>query len=541
MPKKKQTRPPTGGALRAVIYPRVSSAIQRDAHTIENQLRELPRCIERNGWTLVKPAGTYADDGRSAKAGQLEKRTGWARLIRDAQAGMFDIVAVVAFDRLTRSEDIGERGQILGDLQRAGVSVFDASSGQLLDLSSSAGDMFSGLLTFFAVEDNRRRAEKARAGAARAIEAGRKPRGVVPFGYAWDPAGFSVHPQRGPIVREIFNRIVTGDSCAVIATDLRKRGVLSSRGKPMTNWAVWNIVRSTSYMGRWVVNKDENAALAVPPIITAHDFAVAQTALRNQRLTGLRRTKHEYLLEGAMVCEACGTLVRCLTSTKRGGKKLAQYRCGRSWPRWIAGMTVPDMERCPMPPRRVDETDAAIWEALKEQLLSTDLMERMLARRAELAKADKGTHAQDEQDAQAKLRKLDDATRRVLERNRQGLLTDAMFDEELAQLHRERTWLERQVATARRGAKEAATVGDTSLALHKGLANVRKHLPRMKSIADRRTLLLAVLAGTKIKMGLDGLAGTSHYGMDGAIGAGFRSHEPMPFVPSDVITLPLVA
>jgi hypothetical protein len=40
----------------------------------------------------------------SARAGKLAKRDGLAPLMRDAQAGAFDVVVVVDLDRLTRSE-----------------------------------------------------------------------------------------------------------------------------------------------------------------------------------------------------------------------------------------------------------------------------------------------------------------------------------------------------------------------------------------------------------------------------------------------------
>jgi DNA invertase Pin-like site-specific DNA recombinase len=73
--------------LRAAIYARVSSQAQRDKHTIENQLRLLPAFVASQGWTL---AGTYVDDGRSAKAGQLDARDGFAALLRDAELRRFD-------------------------------------------------------------------------------------------------------------------------------------------------------------------------------------------------------------------------------------------------------------------------------------------------------------------------------------------------------------------------------------------------------------------------------------------------------------------
>jgi DNA invertase Pin-like site-specific DNA recombinase len=43
--------------------------------------------------------------------------------LRDAGLGQFDVVVVVDLDRLTRSEDLRERGEVLGAFQEAGVQI----------------------------------------------------------------------------------------------------------------------------------------------------------------------------------------------------------------------------------------------------------------------------------------------------------------------------------------------------------------------------------------------------------------------------------
>ena len=134
--------------IRAAIYARVSSDRQTRDGTIAAQLRDLPAYCERQGWTV---AGVYVDDGKSAAAGRLEARDGLRRLLADAAAGCFEVVAAVDLDRLTRSEDLTERGAILGALQRAGVRVATVT-GQLLDLDSTAGDLLAALGGAFAAD-----------------------------------------------------------------------------------------------------------------------------------------------------------------------------------------------------------------------------------------------------------------------------------------------------------------------------------------------------------------------------------------------------
>ncbi len=137
--------------LRAAIYARVSSAAQRDSHTIDGQLLVLREFVRRNGWTLVE---TYVDDGRSAKTGKLEARDGFARLVRDAAAGLFDVVVIVDVDRFTRTDSIEERARILdGPFQVAGVRIVTPSGGEI-DLRTMFGQLDATLRSLYAADEN---------------------------------------------------------------------------------------------------------------------------------------------------------------------------------------------------------------------------------------------------------------------------------------------------------------------------------------------------------------------------------------------------
>ena len=122
--------------MRAAVYLRVSSDKQARAGTIDSQRREVPARCEREGWAIVK---TYADDGASAATGNLANRPGMLALLRDAEAGAFDVVAAYDLDRLTRA-DLLERSLILGTLARAGVQVATVTGG-LIDLASVGGEI----------------------------------------------------------------------------------------------------------------------------------------------------------------------------------------------------------------------------------------------------------------------------------------------------------------------------------------------------------------------------------------------------------------
>src|SRR6478609_8754121 len=80
---------------RAAIYLRVSTSGQ----TTENQRRELETVAAQRGWQIV---AIYEDAGISGAKGR-DKRPGLDKMLKDATAGRFDILASWSVDRLGRS------------------------------------------------------------------------------------------------------------------------------------------------------------------------------------------------------------------------------------------------------------------------------------------------------------------------------------------------------------------------------------------------------------------------------------------------------
>lgn len=74
--------------MRAVIYARFSSNLQRDA-SIEDQLRECRAYAKRQGYTVVKSYEDRAKSGASTLA-----RKDLQALMQDAKSGLFEIVII---------------------------------------------------------------------------------------------------------------------------------------------------------------------------------------------------------------------------------------------------------------------------------------------------------------------------------------------------------------------------------------------------------------------------------------------------------------
>jgi site-specific DNA recombinase len=493
---------PDGAAapgLRAVIYARVSSLAQRDRHTIASQVATLPAFVSARGWKLVKPAETYVDDGRTAREGFLAKRTAFTRLIHDASQGAFDVVVVVDLDRLTRSEDLQERGEVLGAFQRAGVQLAVSSTGQILDLRSSVGDLMSSLGTFFAAEANRKHRERILRGKDEAIRKGKKPAGPTPFGYLYnrETSTWSVDPELGPIVVEIFTRVADGETCDRIARDLQARAV--PRARPSKSGrrvaGVWirervhQIVRARTYLGRWVANKARALVVPVPRIIDDRLYARADSALLRAGRRGQLRNPHQYLLQGISTCGACGAPIGCASTgswqTGAGTRRNFYYVCSRR------RRPKPSEYACDLPMFRSDAVDAKLWEAVLTAVIREDHLERAVAEREK--EVDAGPDPKAVPRLESRLKQLVRAEEILLERFGRGLITESVLDKELVRLSKDRAAATAALDTAKAASAKRPSRDQGSKALRTAVEDLREKL-RFATAEDRRDIVRAILA-----------------------------------------------
>lgn len=489
--------------MRAVCYARVSSATQRDRETIASQLRLLPEYVTRNGWELVAPVLRYVDDGKSAQAGKLSKRSGLGDLLRDAALGMFDVVVVVDIDRLTRSEDQAERGFIMGALGRANVKIATLS-GKLMDLGTDEGDFMSLFDGFSAASWGRKHKARIKAGKDTAISRGRKPAGPTPFGYNYDrvTGQWSIDSVNGPIINEIYRRIADGESSIQIADDFAVRNVTRPRGGQWTREFVWQLATAATYTGQWTADKRRGLTISVPRIIDDELWHATQAALIAHGKRGLRRTKHVYLLEGLAVCAQCGGRVGIRSATKqRYGRSEAAYVCGN---RKLAHRA---RKRCAAPIAWIASIDAAVWHAVARELADPTLPAAVAAR-INSRRSNASAFAGDATEWRAKLAKLDGHEADLLARKRRGQIGERALDTELAAVARERKALQRQLATATKAISEAhddAVTAEAVAAQLRALATGLHDLPQADKAALVKRLIEpggAILDGGTVRLTL---------------------------------------
>lgn len=488
--------------IRAVIYARVSSAAQRDAHTIEAQLQVLRPFVKQQGWQLV---GEFIDDGRTAKTGKLEKRLGYAQLLAVVGGGQVDVVVTAAMDRLTRTEDLIELGEVLGPLQRAGVRIVSPSTGEI-DLRSEHGRMIALLQANAAAIENARRAERIKGGKQRAIANGKKPAGPTPYGYRYDrwSGVWSIDEAEAEIVREVFRRAHAGETGNAIAEDLRRRCVPRPKGGVWLASRVYQLLRQTAYRGEWVVDKVRKLTIATPAIVEPSLwFAVAaRHASVVRRGPALRRTKHEYLLEGLAVCGVCGARIGIASGVAVRGRTSsspARYVCANRRRTPLAG------GRCILPYFTTAELDARVWNSIAALVLQPGRLERVARDIQNDAQSDDVVWLGDAKEAEKRVARLERTSAAIVARFSRGLISEQVMDEQLETLRVERAMADEQLAAAHRARFAAARAVKRGHELGAVTESMRQRAAEA-SPAKRRELALQLLQPGAVRISIAEIA-----------------------------------
>ncbi len=166
--------------MRAVIYARYSSSLQRDA-SIEDQLRLCRERIEREGWTLH---ATYTD---RAMSGASPLRPGYQKLIEDARSRKFETVVAEALDRLSRDQE--DIARLYKQLSFAGVKLLTLAEGEISELHVG----LKGTMNALFLKDL---ASKIRRGQRGRIATGFSAGGLSYNRHTRERFGFPVNPHR---------------------------------------------------------------------------------------------------------------------------------------------------------------------------------------------------------------------------------------------------------------------------------------------------------------------------------------------------------
>ncbi|WP_131104064.1 recombinase family protein [Ornithinimicrobium sufpigmenti] len=318
--------------MRALIYTRVSLDAREGRSTTEQEA-ECRAWATREGWTVTRvitETGSASSYARSTRA-----RTRWTDVTTAIASGDHDILLTWEASRATRQLD--EYAQLRALC--AAHDVLWGYSGTIYDLTDRGDRFRTGLDTLLSEDESARMSERIRrAVRARAREG--RPHGKLPYGYRreYDPTTGHLLRQvpdetTAPVVRDIYARVIAGDTLMAIANDLTDTGVTpprppSSRHDRPQAWlsiTVRRIAMSPTYAGRRTHQGQVIGPAAWPAIVDEDTWQQAVAILSAPGRRHPSPTTVKYLLTGIARCGPCGQPLKHFRNRNRWGT----YACGQ--------------------------------------------------------------------------------------------------------------------------------------------------------------------------------------------------------------------
>lgn len=370
--------------MRVALYTRVSTEDQaREGFSLEVQRTFLVQYAQNFGWTIVctlPGRDIYMDDGFSG--GNMD-RPALQRLLFDARNKQFDLVMVYKQDRLSRR--LKDLLGLLEELDNLGVGYKSAT--EPFDTTSSAGKMAIQMLGSCAEFERNRLVERVFPGMLVGVKKGHwQGARYAPYGYRYnkETKKLEVYEEEAKIVREIFDRYISGQSTSQIAGHFYRLGTSSRQGGRFYTKFIGTILKSKVYLGMLVWNRhrydpraktkdgqgngykyitnDPSKIVEVPnvhePIISQKQFDEAAVLLKRNRKNAVVKFKNNnYHLSGVLKCKECGGNFRGIMSITNHRTKVKRpwYRCSSK------GVSY---STCHNPSVSADVISAQVWDVI---------------------------------------------------------------------------------------------------------------------------------------------------------------------------------
>lgn len=319
-------------------YIRVSTDDQLE-YSPDSQIKLIQQFAKKND-IIIPEEFIFIDEGISGKTAQ--KRPEFNRMIAIAKQkeNSFDTILVWKFSRFARNQE--ESIVYKKMLKKANVDVISISE-------PIADDHFGSLIEriiewmdeYYVIrlsdEVKRGMTEKATRG---------EPLCISAFGYDLKDKKYYINEEQAIIVKEIFDRFISGANINQIATYIQSIGVKTNRGNIPDRRFVEYILHNPVYCGkiRWCTDGkkasardyyNENFIISDgvhEPIITQEIFDKAQEKLQENRKKYRKYQRREqpveFMLKGLLKCGNCGATlvhsqagnsVQCHNYTSRRG------------------------------------------------------------------------------------------------------------------------------------------------------------------------------------------------------------------------------
>ena len=428
------------------LYCRLSDSDDLDglSNSIQNQQTILLKFAETNGFTNTR---FFVDDGVT---GTVFRRPGLDAMLEEVKAG--NIATVIIKDQSRIGRDVLEIGLLKRTFEEHNVRFIAANdnldTAKGFDIMSIFRDVFN---EWFVADTSKKIRAVKRANGEKGMHGS-----MMPYGYRrkeGDKTVMLIDEEVADNVREIFRRIVAGDSAASIAKDFNSRGIYAPRyyarikkGKDIsgedTRWFTQTVTRLTrnptyigtfvcqqlttvSYKNRTQVKRPKEEWIVIenhhPPLVEREHFEIVQQLIERRR----RATKSgDYgALNGLAFCAKCDSPLRYSKGEKRSYYTCSLYassiiKFGRSCTRHGVrreALEAVTLDRIQWVVAAARENKAGFIERILETA-DQDSKKALKRKAAELTKAER------------RILELDKIIKRIYEDNIAGRISDDRFN-----------------------------------------------------------------------------------------------------------------
>jgi site-specific DNA recombinase len=313
-----------------VIYCRVSTLEQKETgRSIVDQESKCQRYSQENSGSPIR---VFVDDGYS---GSSQNRPGLKELLLFCQENDVDRVIVVDTDRIARSTN--DHFAIKAILKKHGVALVSINQPMIDD--SPEGNLLDGILAsvnaFYPQVTGRKTSNTMYEKAISGWFPGPARLGYMNHHDPTKPKGqrntIIPHPVYGSLVTTAFELFAAGQyTIYTLADEMQKRGLLSINGEPVTKTSVRKMLGDEFYLGRfhYRYNKGKDEVFIKnakhQPLTDEETFNRCQIILAQHNKSADRKRKHQFLLNGCLICPECG---RPFTASKQKVRQKDYYHC----------------------------------------------------------------------------------------------------------------------------------------------------------------------------------------------------------------------
>ena len=234
--------------LRVAAYARVSSDSNDQLHSYAAQTAYFAKLINSNpNWIF---ADIYADQGITGTS--VEKRDDFLRMMEDSRSGRIDRILVKSTSRFARNTK--ESLEAVRELKSLGVSVYFEE--QNIDTAQATGEALTAVFSALAQKESEAISERMRHSYQMRMQRGVFSTRCAPYGYRLVDNQLEVIEDEAVVIRQIFDRYLSGVSMEDIAKELTARGIPTKQNTPF--WQVRSIqyiLRNEKYIGNSLVQK----------------------------------------------------------------------------------------------------------------------------------------------------------------------------------------------------------------------------------------------------------------------------------------------